>query len=190
MTNLLPPEEKKELFLKNKQTLVLILGTAVLISLLCLILVLFSVKFYILAELISQKHLLAQAEKNYKTAQFTNFKNAVLKYNNILVKINAFYRDEIYFSEILEVISNISRPEGVYLTDIYLNRDEENKRIKAIAAGVSDLRENLLIFKKNVEENKEIENPYFSPESWTNSENVKFHLNFELSKIEDNENQE
>ncbi|MBI2054268.1 MAG: hypothetical protein HYT36_02960 [Candidatus Staskawiczbacteria bacterium] len=187
MTNLLPEEEKKELLLKNKEKLIIILGTIVLVSLICLILILFSVKYYVMTGLIYQKSLLEQAEKNYKTQQFINFKDAILKYNGILVKIRLFYNEEIYFSETLKILSDIARPDGVYLTDIYLNRDDENKKIKMVAAGISDSRENLLVFKKNVEENKEIKNPYFSPESWTDSKDVKFHLNFELYK---NENQE
>lgn len=185
MTNLLPPEEKNELFLKNKKRLVVILGITALVSLVCFILILLSVNFYILTKIVSQKNILEQTEEKYKTTVFLNFKDAIQKYNNVLVQLNSFYEKEIYFSQILKIISNIQRPEGLYLSDLSLNRDSENKKIKVVTSGFSGSREDLLIFKKNIEENKEIKNPYFSPESWTNPQNVKFYLTFEIYKNED-----
>lgn len=180
MTNLLPPEEKKELFLKNKERLVIILGIIALVSLACLILILLSINFYILAESVFQKNILEQAEKNYKTSVFLDFKSAIQKYNNILVRLNSFYREEISFSQILKIISSISRPSGLYLTDLSLNRNDEGKKIEIVTSGFCNSREDLISFKKSIEENKDIKNPYFSPESWTNAKNVKFYLSFEI----------
>ncbi len=186
MTNLLPLEEKRELFLKNKERLAIIMGITSVVSLVCLILILLSINYYILAEAVFQKNILEQAEKSYKTPVFLDLKNSIQRYNNTLTKLNYFYREEIYFSEILKIISNIDRKDSIYLTDLSLNRikqeGEENgiKKIKVIATGFSGSREDLLSFKKNIEENKDIKNPYFSPESWTNPQNVKFYLTFEI----------
>jgi len=182
MTNLLPLEEKKELFLKNKERLAIILGITASVSLVCLFLILSSINFYILTEIVFQKNILEQTEEKYKTPVFLNFKNAIQKYNIVFVQLNSFYEKEIYFSQILKIISNIQRPESLYLSDLSLIRDSENKKIKITTSGFSASRENLLIFKKNIEENQEIKNPYFSPESWTNPKNVKFYLTFEIYK--------
>ena len=180
MLNLLPPEEKEKLFLKKREKLIAILGITVLVSLVCLILILSSIKLYVVAEASSQKIILEQAEKKYQTPNFLNFKIIIQKYNKIIVQLRAFYEQKLYFSQALKIISNIQRPEGLYLTELSLNRDE-NKKIKVTAAGISDSRENLLLFKKNIEEDKKIENSYFSPENWTNPKNINFNLTFEIS---------
>jgi hypothetical protein len=184
MINLLPPEEKKELLLKNRERLVVILGITAFVSLMCLILILLSINFYILTEVVFQKNVLEQTEKSYKTPVFLSFQDTIKKYNNALTKLNYFYREEIYFSQILKIISNIQRPAGLYLTDISLNRNDENKNIKVLVSGFSPSREDLLIFKKNIEDDRGIKNPYFSPESWTNPQNVRFYLTFEIYKNE------
>jgi hypothetical protein len=180
MINLLPPEEKEKLFLKKKERLVTILGITVLVSLICLILILSSIKLYIEAEAIYQKIVLEQTEKKYQTPDFLNFKDTIQKYNKIVIQLKNFYNQKQYSSQSLKIISDIQRPEGIYLTGLSLNNDE-NKKIKVTATGISDSRENLLIYKKNIEENKKIENLYFSPETWINPENINFSLTFEIS---------
>lgn len=180
MINLLPPEEKEKLFLKKKEKLITIIGITIVVSLVCLILILSSIKSYIDAEATSQKIIFQQTEKKYQTPDSTNFKNIIQKYNKIVIQLKNFYNQKEYFNQSLKIVSGIQRPEGVYLTGLSLNRDE-NKKIKAIATGVSDSRENLLLFKKNIEENTKIKNSYFSPETWINPENINFSLTFEIS---------
>lgn len=185
MTNLLPPEERGELILKNRERLAIVLGLIVLIFLVCLILILLSIRFYILTNVISQKNILNQVENNYKTPEFIKFKDTIQKHNNNIIRINSFYEEEIYFSPILKIISNIPHPDGVYLTELSLNRDNENKKLDITVSGFSNFRENLLVFKKNIEENKEIKEPYFSPESWTNPQGVRFYLAFKIYQNEE-----
>jgi hypothetical protein len=180
MINLLPSEEKEKILLKKKEKLITILGTTVLVSLICLILILASIKIYIASETDSLKIVLEQAEKEYQTPDFLNFKDIVQKYNKIVIQLENFYEQKLYFSQALETISNIQRPEGLYLTDLSFSKNE-NKKIKVTVAGISDSRENLLVFKKSIEETQKIENPYFSPETWTKPENINFNLSFEIS---------
>ena len=180
MINLLPPEEKGKLFLKKSEKLIAVLEITILVSLVCLILILSSIKLYIVAEANYQKNILEQAEKRYQTPSFQNFKIIIQKYNKTIFQLKDFYEQKIYFSQALKLISNIQRPEDLYLTELSLNKDE-GKKIKVIAAGISDSRENLLLFKKNIEENQKIENSYFSPENWTNPKNINFNLTFEIS---------
>lgn len=184
MINLLPPEEKKELLLKNKERLVIILGITAFVSLICMILILLSINFYILTEVVFQENVLEQTEKSYKTPVFLSFQSSIKKYNNTITKLNYFYKQEASFSQILKIISSVQRPEGLYFTDISLDRNNENKNIKAVISGFSVSREDLLVFKKNIEESTDIKNPYFSPESWTNPQNVRFYLTFEIYKNE------
>lgn len=180
MINLLPPEEKEKLLLEQIKKLIIILGSAALIILVCLILILSSIKFYILAEVNSQKIILEQAEKKYQTPDLSTVENLVQKYNKTLLQLKSFYKEETYFSKALKTISEIQRPEGVYLTNLSLNRKENPAKIEVTVSGISDTRENLLLFKKNVEEEEKIKNSYFSPQSWISPKDVNFSLTFEI----------
>ena len=196
MINLLPPKEKEELILEKNKKLVVILGNVVLISLVCLALVLFSLKFYILGEISSEKSFLDNTEKKYQNPDFLHFKNLLQKYNAKLIKIDAFYKKEIYFSGILKTILEIQRPKGLSLISININKTKEDNppqsttqktlrtgNIKVTISGISDTRDNLLIFKRNIENNKEIENLYFPPYDWIKPKDINFYLTFETMQL-------
>ena len=118
MINLLPPEEKIKLLSQKREKLVVILGITITIPLLCFILILLSIRFYILGEINSQKILLQQAEKEYQTPEFLVFKDIIQKNDKILDRIEPFYKKETYITQVLETISRIARPENLYLTNI------------------------------------------------------------------------
>jgi len=187
MINLLPSEEKQKLLLEKKKKLIIIFGIVFLVGLICLILILLSIKFYILADTDYQKSILAQEQKSYQTTDFVNLNNTVKKYNIILAQLDSFYKKEIYFNQALDVITSVKTPKGLYLKNFSLNRNA-NGTIQASVSGVSDTRENLLIFKKNIEEGSEgypnIKNPSFSNESWISPKNVKFSVTFEIGQNE------
>ena len=181
MINILPPEEKEKLLFEEKTKLIIILGTTILIPLICLILLLLSIRLHVLGEENFQAINLEQAKKKYQTPDFLTFKDIIQKNNTIVVQLASFYKKEVYFTKALKIISSISRPQKLYLTNISLTRTE-NQKISVTASGFSESREDLLAFQKSIEENKEIQKIYFSPESWINSKNVTFHLTFEISK--------
>lgn len=183
MINLLPLKERQNLFFKRREKLAAILGIAVIVFLVCLALILLSIKFYILAETDSQKNILMQTEQKNKTAEFINLNSIIQKYNGILAPLDLFYKKEIYFNQALNIITGIPSPEGLYLTNFSLSRDADGS-VKASISGVSGTRDNLLIFKKNIEDNKEIKNISFSQESWVSPKNVKFSATFEIDKNE------
>ena len=179
MINLLPLEEKQKLSLENKKKLTTVLGIVVVVSLICFALILLSIKFYILTMADYQKDMLIQAEKKYPIKDFVSSESAVQKYNVTLAQIDSFYKKEIYFNQALESITNISSPNGLYLTNFSLNRDK-NGIIQVSLSGVSDTREDLLTFRTNIEADKDVKNSYFTPESWASPKKVNFSLTFEI----------
>ena len=179
MINLLPPKEKEELLLQKNKKLAIVLGNMVLISLACLILVLFSLKFYILAEISYQKIILDNTERKHLTQDVLSLKDVIKKYNTSLVKMDNFYKKEIYLSDTLKTILGIQRPNGTYLKGIAINRDRDDNKVKVNLSGISDKRDNLLIFKDNIENNEKIENVYFPPDSWVKDKDIIFYLTFE-----------
>jgi len=183
MINLLPPIEKQKLLSEKKEKLAIIFGIVFLVSLICLTLILLSIKFYILAETDYQKNLLEQNKQINQTPDFMNSNSIIKKYNIILAQLGSFYKKEIYFNQALNIITSVPTPKDLYLTDFSLNRDK-NGMVKVSVSGTSDKRDNLLIFKKDIEVNEKIKNPYFSAESWVSPKNVKFSLTFEINQNE------
>lgn len=181
MINLLPEEEKQKLRFVNDKKLTIVLGMVVLISLICLVLVLLSIKFYVLAETNEQKNVLEQAKKEYQTPELTNSYAVIKKYNGILTQVGGFYGKEVYFGKALRLVDALSVTKNINFTELSLNRDSKGL-VFATISGVSDSRADLLLFKKNVEKNAEIKKPNFSQESWVNPENANFSLTFEIVK--------
>lgn len=183
MINLLPLEEKQKLLYSKKEKLAVIWGIVILVSLVCLTLILLSIKFYVLAETDYQKNLLQQAEQKNKTSDFTASVGIMQRYDATLSQLDSFYKKEIYFNQALKIITDVPAPKGLYLTNFSLNRDEKGT-VQAGVSGVSDTRDNLLIFKNSIEQSQGIKNPYFSPESWISPKNVNFSLTFGIAQNE------
>lgn len=164
------------------KSLVIILCTIVLVSLICLVLILLSVKFSVLSEASYQKSILEQAAAEYQFADSTKLKESIKKYNEIMPEVLSFYQKEIYFSEAAAIISEIPRPEGVYFTSVFLDGQKYEGEIEANISGISNTRDNLILFKKNIEIQKGVKNVFFSPESWINPTNIKFKLTFVIAQ--------
>lgn len=178
MINLLPPEEKNNLFLGKVLKLSATIGISVLASLFCLYLILQSINFYLLGNLNYQKSALEEYKKLAQSPDFLNFKDIILDANQKISLINSFYKQEVFFAAVLKTLSRIEKPSGLYFTNVYLARSQGSNGIQATISGKSDTRDNLLIFKNNIESEDSIKSPYFSPESWVNQNNVIFHFTF------------
>jgi hypothetical protein len=183
MINLLPEKEKQELFFEKKKRLAIILGSTGLIVLICLILILLSIRFYLLTEVDAQKNILKDIESQKTFLGYEDYKSIVENKNNMLSQLDIFYTNQIYFYDALNILLNISKPENLNFTNFSLNEDDNNI-INISVSGVSDSRDSLISFKDNIEQTKEIKNPIFSSASWISPKNVKFSLIFQIDKNE------
>lgn len=181
MINLLPPKEKEELLFQKKRNLVIVLGSMTVISLVCLSLVLLSLKFYVLQQVIYKKAILQSTQKEYQTADFLALKNYIQKYNTTLNIVDNFYKKEIYFSDALKTIVGIERPSGIYFTSVAIEKSKTDNNVKITIYGTSNTRDELVLFKHNIESNNNITNAYFPPDSWIKPTNVNFYVTFEKS---------
>lgn len=185
MINLLPPNEKAELLAQRNKRLIIVLGNIILVFLICFILILFSLKFHILSEIRHQKYDLDNAEKNYQMPLTISTKDAIKQYNASLIKLEDFYKKETYISQVLKDVLDIPRSSGLYFSEVTILKDDKNKtnqssgNIKIFLSGTSATRDNLLVFKNNIEESKKIKNLYFPPESWVKDKNIHFNITFE-----------
>lgn len=183
MINLLPPKEKEELLFQKKMNLVIVLGSMAVVSLVCLLLVLLSLKFYILQQVLYKKAILQSTEKEYQTADFLSLKSYIQKYNTILGRVDNFYKKEAYLSNALGSVVSIQRPDGVSFMSLAIEKSKTDANLLNVTiSGTSNTRDNLVLFKSNLENDKTITNVYFPPDSWIKPTDVTFYVTFEKSQ--------
>lgn len=190
MINLLPPEEKEKISFEKNKNLTIVLSNIVIIPLICLILILFLVNLYVLQSLNDQKSILDYNKKIYQVNNYSLFKETVVNYNSVLVKVDNFYKKGNYFTNVLKVISRIQKSKGIHLNNISVKNDREEEKFKVTIAGISDTREDLLDFKYNIEHFslvgvdglKKIENISFPPETLIKPSAINFNITFEINE--------
>lgn len=183
MINLLPPQEKEELVLQKYKRLVIVLGNMTLIILICLTLILFALKFYVLSEIDLQKINLDLAQKKYEADDTNSLKQTISQYNELLIKIDNFYKKNILVSDILVDLLKIDRPKGLYFQDISIDRPQRNEAslvaMKISINGFANTREDLSIFKENLEKNSQFKNVSFPPQNWVREKDINFSATLE-----------
>lgn len=177
MINLLPPIEKEFLRTEETKRLIAILGTVVLAFLICLILILFSIKIYIQSQVEFQRITLFQAEQEFEQSESQALQEKINLANLTFSKLNSFYQQKPNFSEILEKISE-TLPDRTYLTNISLNSQPPDKDFKTqiSLSGFSPERELLFEFKKRLEAEPAFQEIYFPPTNWVKPTEIDFYV--------------
>lgn len=184
MINLLPPQEKQDLVLQKYKRLVTVLGNMIMIILLCMTLLLVSLRFYVLAEVDAQKSNLASAENKNTANGITALKKDISTYNLLFMKLDTFYKQQVYYNEVLKNLLSLSRPAGVNFTELTISRPGQGdsgtpNAIKIHLIGFSSTRENLLKFRDNLMMSTSFKNVSFPPQSWVKDKDIEFEATFE-----------
>jgi len=177
MINLLPPEQKRELLLREKQNLILILGILFLSFLLSLSLILLAIKISFSGNLEIQKVTLEEREK--EVSSYRELGEKIENSNQALSNLNSFYQSQLNLTQILEKISGLL-PSGTYLTNLNFNPFEKEKEIQVSLSGFCQNRETLLSFKENLENEGSFSEIYFSPENWIKPTDINFSVTFKI----------
>lgn len=180
MLNLLPPAEKKILALERRKRLSVILCFEFLTFLVCILLVLLAIEFYILGEIAEQNSLLYQVGDEKRSSEFLYFKDTLQDYNRKLILISSFLDEQRFSGNALRILLSVERPSGLSFTGLSMQPKDKSDRMKVSISGISDTRDNLLIFKDNIESEKGIENANFSPECWISPKDIKFSLTLDI----------
>jgi len=178
MINLLPEKQKEGLRLEKNKKLVTVLAGLFLISLVSFSLILFSVRFYLFGERNEEKIVLDSIEEKYKNPEFLSLKELTQKYNLRLLNLDNFYKEEIYFSDVLKNIAQVERPKGLFLNAIVVERMKKDNKIKVIISGESASRESFLLFRDNLNNSQKIENLSFPPEYLLKPTDINFSITF------------
>jgi len=181
MINLLPPLEKDKTLLESKRRLIIIFWTLVLFSIFCFILVLLSIKFYIQGQVDSQRIVFNTAEIEFEKSGAQSLHKEINSVNLKLDKLNDFYQNKVYITEILEKIST-TLPQGLHLNDLSSSAfsiDGESG-FKVSLSGFASNREVLFDFKKNLEKDKSFKQVYFPPINWVKPVDIDFVVTFKV----------
>lgn len=184
MINLLPEQEKELLFKLKQRKLVIVLIIEFSVALLCLVLALFALKFYMLKSISYQKAILDDTQKQYQTPDFISFKSLIEKSNQDVVKTNTFYNKQVFYSNALKNIIGVSRPVGLSFVELVIEPSDKPNTLKVTLSGNSDTRDHLLAFKNSLESASNIKEVYFPPDSWIKPTKVDFFITFEILKNE------
>lgn len=181
MINLLPPEEKRELLSEKKKRIIVILWILVLLSLFSLILILVSARIFLETQVLSQKGLLLEVERGSNQPEMRDFQEKISLINQNLTKLKNFYKEKIYFPDILERVSK-TLPQQLYLTNFSaaLSLSGEEPIVKVSLSGFAPSREILFEFKQALEKESGFKNVYFSPANWVKPTDIDFLVTFNL----------
>jgi len=164
MINLLPEEEKKELVIRKKKTIILILGIELFVFIISLTLILLSINIYISSQVESQEVFLFQEEKRFQESEEKSFQEKLDFFNREILYLKFFYeKNKTSFNEILTKVSS-ALPRDVFLTS--LNVDSSQISLSGFASN----RESLIEIKNNLEKDENFEQVEISPASWLNPE--------------------
>lgn len=178
MINLLPPEDKKEILSRKKLKLVLIFELALLLFLLSLVLIVFSISIYLGGEINSEKITIFQREQDIDLAKIADFQAEIEALNEKTGNINAFYHQQAYLTGILGRISE-KLPAGSYLNGLSFSKASRTLNLSGFIA----TRDDLLNFKRSIENDKDFINVNFPPGNWVSPTNIEFFLSFELNLV-------
>lgn len=181
MINLLPPKDKEILLLERNKKVVSILGVSVIITLVCLWLILFSLKLHILGEVERQKTNSNTIEMMYQTQDIKNLRSTIINYNTLLTGVDRFYREQKDLHEVIKDILGIDVPPGVFLTTLTIDRVQEVGDSFVTMYGMSATRENLILFKSNIDKSPLIKNIIFPASNWIKAKDINFSVKFEIA---------
>lgn len=171
MINLLPLIEKEKLLLEKNRRIIIILWLLLLFFLTCSVLILFSIRTYIQAQVKSQEYLLIETKKEQNQSEIENLKEEINSINSSLTKLNSFYQNEIYLSDILEKISK-TLPKELYLTNLSLIFPSVS------LSGFAPSTETLFEFKENLGKESGFKGISFPPANWVDLTDIDFSVTF------------
>ena len=178
MINLLPLEEKKILETEEKWRLVLLLGILILSSLLCLILILYSIKIYVSSKAESQEATIEITGKEFEKPETKELKEKISAANKSIIDLNNFYQGQVYLTDTLEKVSS-NLPLGTYITDFSCQKQvsEKDQIFRITFSGFAPDMDTLFELRKNLEKNFSTKVDV-NEESWINPS--KFRLSFDI----------
>lgn len=176
MINLLPPQEKKELWERQSQKIIILLGLLISLFFVSLILGLLAIKFYLSGQNIFQKTVVDLAKKELENQSNQEIKKEVLNLNKDIALISSFYQTNIRLTKLLKKIIE-SLPPGIQLKSLAYQKDDSS----LLLTGFSPTREDLYLLKNNLSKEEEFSEISFPSSNWVKAKEIDFFISLRLS---------
>lgn len=188
MINLLPFQYKKELWQIEKQKIIAILGSVLLLSLFCLTLILFSVEIFTEGQVTVQRIFASVWEREFRQTEIQELQKKVKLANQTLAKLSSFYEAGFSFADAAkEIIQTL--PEGISLYSLSFGSlteqgPPEGKQapygagVEVSLSGFAESREILFKFKNNLEMTPNFKDIYFPASNWVKPTDIDFFVSF------------
>jgi len=177
MINLLPYNQKKNLLEQRKVKQVVILGIAVLASLICLILIMLFMKLDLQGSLVLEKQLFNCDKEDCDSEEIELLEQEANYLKEIFSKTITYYQEKEYLIEKIEDFYQ-AIPENIILTNISFKKN--NREVSL--SGYSPDRDSLIKFKQDLENKDNFEKIYFPSSNWMNSQDINFLVSFRIKK--------
>lgn len=177
MINLLPYNQKENLLEQKKIKQVVILGIAILASLICLILILLFMKLDLQGSLVLEKQLFDCEKKDCDSEEIKALEQEASYLREVFSKTLTYYQEKEYLIEKIEDFSG-AVPENITLTNISFKKN--NREVSL--SGYSPDRDSLIKFKQDLESKDNFEKVFFPSSNWINSEDINFLVSFRIKK--------
>ena len=194
MINLLPEKNKQALLMERNRKITYILCFLVVFFLLILTLLLFIIRIYLNEKIVSSEIFLTESQNQLSGSEIIEIQNRNEIANKSFSKLNIFYNRKVYFSEVVEKISNIL-PEDFYLTNLFIDLDvketkksnddgsvriDVDRNVLVTLSGFAPVRERLLDFKNNLEKEERFKDIVFPSSNLIKKENIDFYITFKI----------
>lgn len=179
MINLLPPKEKRSLLMERNKRIAIILWFLLLFFLVCLILILFSIKIYLKGQIDSHKAFLAKSEEEFLQSESEEFQKKIESANTKFQKLSSFYNQRVYFSQVLGKISAIV-PANLYLTEISLAYSKEGDKINGSISGYAPFIEDVIKLEDSFKKEKQFQEVNFPLSNWVKETDIDFYVTFSI----------
>lgn len=182
MINLLPPLEKEKFILERKQRIAYRILTLLLFFVFCVSIVALGFNYYLLAKIKQEQSTLNSIKEELARSPAQEMTKKAKSAHKHLKDIIGFYKEKVYYSEILEEISKVV-PSEIFLTNLSIfsqKRKKEGEVIKVSLSGFAPTRKSLFYFRKKLKEVDFFRNVSFPPSNWVKPTDIDFSINFEV----------
>ncbi len=173
--NLIPPDKKEEIIKKHQLKKVFFVETILTIIIVSLFVTLLSFKYVLSINLAS----LATSQREDKQAiQYNKIKKYDQQFNQIntqIFQVAKLEKDQLYWSKLLVKLNQIIFP------DISLD-SLSTSNYTITLRGKADSRDNLILFKKKLEDEACFSNINLPLSNLVNKKNIEFQISFEIKK--------
>jgi len=175
MINLLPPIEKEKRTQEKILKLVWILGILIVASMLCFVLILLSIKFYIADQIISQDTFIEMERQ--KNSQVQVLQKKINSVNISLLKLNNFYQNQFAVSAFLEQFSSLIQ-SNMYLENFSYQSEGSRIILSGFAFNIDQAHK----FREALREQENFKETDFTIPDWLQQKGVNFRASFNLKK--------